>query len=102
MVPDRYLIPGRVISCKLRGSECAMGPTYFDANFLIHALLSLFYLLLELLDGGTVWSSAVGLEHLDIPRINVNLSCFGAAVGDVGTNSSERGVIFFSSISSSA
>lgn len=45
---------------------------YFDANLLIHTLLPLFYLLLKLLDGGTVRGCAVGLEDLDVPIITIN------------------------------
>jgi hypothetical protein len=62
--------------------------------------LLLLYLLFELLDGGSVWRSAICLEDLDIP----SQSQFGAQGGVMLrlTDSSVRGVIFFSSISSSA
>lgn len=76
--------------------------TYFDTNLLVHALLPLFYLLLQLLDGGTVRRGTVGLENLDVPGDAVNTMPLGSVVGMSGTDSSERGVIFFSSISSSA
>lgn len=80
----------------------AGGVTYFHTNLLIHALLPLFYLLLQLLDGGAIRSSAVGLEDLDIPTDSVNMMPSWYVVVVSGTDSSERGVIFFSSISSSA
>ena len=40
---------------------------YLHANLLVYALLLLLYLLFELLDGGSVRRSTVGLENLDIP-----------------------------------
>lgn len=46
--------------------------TYFDTDLLVYTLLPLFYLLLQLFDGGTVWGSTVGLEDLDVPRGTVN------------------------------
>lgn len=46
--------------------------TYFDTNLLIHALLPLFYLLLQLLEGRTVRCGAICLEDLDVPRDTVN------------------------------
>jgi hypothetical protein len=39
---------------------------YFDTNLIVHALLLLFYLLLQLLDRGAIRSGSVGLEDLDI------------------------------------
>ncbi len=73
---------------------------HLDANLLIHALLLLLYLLFELFDGGSVWRSSVCLENLDIPSQS-QLRVPGRAVLGL-TDSSVRGVIFFSSISSSA
>ena len=73
---------------------------YLYANLLVHALLLLLYLLLELLDGGPVWRSTVCLENLDIPsRCQFRVA---VAAGQGVTDSSVSGVIFFSSISSSA
>jgi len=77
---------------------------YLHTDLLVYALLLLLYLLFELLDGGPVWRSAVCLEHLDIPsRCQRGVEGVAAARLGIGlTDSSERGVIFFSSISSSA
>ena len=39
---------------------------YLNANLLVYILLLFLDLLLELLDLGTVWCCAIGLEDLDI------------------------------------
>jgi hypothetical protein len=83
-----------------RGPVCRFsGATHLYADLLVYALLLLLYLLLQLLDGGSVRRGAVCLENLNIPsrrQLEPGRRFLGA------TNSSERGVIFFSSISSSA
>jgi hypothetical protein len=72
-----------------------------DSNLLIDALLFLLDLLFELLDRCSVRRGTVGLEDLDIPGSELaDQSHFGCKQGD--SYSSVRGVIFFSSISSSA
>jgi hypothetical protein len=73
---------------------------HLHPDLLVYALLLLLYLLLELLDGGSIWRSAVCLEDLDIPS-RCQLRVVGAAILG-STDSSVRGVIFFSSTSSSA
>jgi hypothetical protein len=76
-------------------------PPNLDADLLIDTLLLLLDLLLELLDRCTIRRSTVGLENLDIPGAGVSqLVAFSSPGGY--SHSSVRGVIFFSSISSSA
>lgn len=41
---------------------------YLDTDLLIHALLLLFYLLLELLQSGCVRGSSIGLQYLNVPE----------------------------------
>lgn len=90
-------------SCAARLAQAqaasAVAP-YLDSYLLVHTLLLLFYLLLELLDGCSVWRCAICLKDLDVPwQVSVGDVC---SVQSDYTNSSVRGVIFFSSISSSA
>lgn len=75
---DRYLIPGEESQICV-GFATARTLTHLDSNLLIHALLPLFYLLLQLLQGGTVRRSAVGLENLNVPVATINMmpSSFG-------------------------
>lgn len=72
-----------------------------DADLLIDTLLLLLDLLLELLDRCTVRRGAVGLENLNIPGAGVS-GLMALSFPGRHSYSSVRGVIFFSSTSSSA
>lgn len=50
----------------ISGKCIVIGQAHLDTNLIVHALLLLFYLLLELLDGGAIWCGSVGLEDLNI------------------------------------
>jgi hypothetical protein len=79
--------------------------SYFDTNLLIYALLFILDLFLKFLDCCTIWRRAIGLQDLNIPgKLLARPSQASGAVGRVRavSYSSVKGVIFFSSISSSA
>lgn len=73
VVRGLYLIPEGMPSQLVVNRRKRRELAYFHTNLLVHALLSLFYLLFQLLDGGTIWRGAIGLEDLDIPKPIVNL-----------------------------
>ncbi len=54
---------------------------YLHPDLLVHARLLLFYLLLELLDGRSIWCGTVSLENLDIPKPRVNREILWHCVG---------------------
>ena len=54
-----------------------MCSSYLDADFLVHTLLLLLYLLFKLLNGSSVRRGAVRLEDLDVP-VSVSVVLGGA------------------------
>jgi hypothetical protein len=76
-------------------------PPNLDADLLIDTLLLLLDLLLELLDRCTIRRGTVRLENLNIPGAGVS-GLITLSFPEGHSHSSVRGVIFFSSISSSA
>ena len=98
MAQGRCLIP---IVYKLPPNPIACLNNYLDADLLVYSLLFVLDLLLKLLELGAVGCCSIRLQHLDVP-----VACLAGVLAWRGipaaSYSSVRGVIFFSSTSSSA